>query len=260
MKEIIELQLDEYEQGNMTDLKKAMLKEDLEGLDGINEGEVKLNHVYSFPKDGGVEVGCFLRNASASEVFFGEVSIKIMDKNDGSCISEGKFDLNSKFKGIGKNKGRYFDLFFSVDEDKNLENESIELIWGEDLEIGETKEVAYTFLEGLGEEKQVVQEFISELSPMKEDSVNVDCFSMKKVEDGGVDFFILVRNTCESAIALKKIRIDVTEAGEFVAGGSFRTEFIKVDACEGKMFRFPMKKENILKNDIDFEKCEVKIS
>lgn len=258
MREKIELQLSEFDENNMSDIKRNMLIDDLKGLDEINQGEVRIDSIFSFPKDGGLEVGCFIRNATASHVSFGNTCIRLIHKESGKEIIKSNFSLNEKFKGIGSNKGRYLELFFPLksEVDFNVE-EGVLIEWSEELESGKVEDTKFPFLDALGDEKNVVEEFIQELTPLIKEEVGVDCFSLERSVDGSIDMLILVRNSCEKAISLKKIDIQIIQGEKLVAGGEFETEFIRVQAGEGKLFRFPIKKEHIYIDDINFEQCEV---
>lgn len=259
MKDKIELQFSEFENNNMSDIKKDMLIDDLNGLGEINKGEIRLDHVFSFIKEDGVELGCFIRNATASEVFLGNVSIKLINRNNGVEITKKCFNMMEKFNGVGENKARYFDLFFPLDDNREFEEKDLELEWGNDLESGELIEIKYPFLDELGHEEAMVREFIEGVPPIFKDEVKVDCFSLQKGENGGIEIIILVRNSCETAISLKKINIKLTENDDVVAGGEFETEFIKVDALSGKLYRFPIREEHVYKSNIKLDNCEVTI-
>lgn len=252
------LELTEQEEKLMQKIKREMMQNDLEELPSIEENEVRIDIVYLYEVENNVEIRAFIRNSTHSDIIIKECNLELYSLKENKVIGTKMIDFSDEFEKISRKKARAIDIMFNDIHGEITEREDYIIRWNNELKSGEIVEVDYKFVENLGNEKEIVKEFISNLKPVMKNSVTIDLFSISSRIQSEINIIFLVRNTYDNPIGVKKLPIKIYQKGELVAGGVFETEFINVDKNEGKMFNFPLKEEFILNNNINFQQCEVK--
>lgn len=252
------LQLRAFEKNNMSDIKKDMLIEDLKELPDVEKDNLSLDIVYIYELDNGVEVRAFIRNSTEKEIAVGECEIALMNTNTQKIMAKEVFAIDKMIEGnLQAKSAAAVDFVFEGTDKISCDKSQWQLTWGEDVVFGETQDIEYKFLNDLNDGKELIEKYIETLKPVIKNTVKIDLFSLSKGSDGEIDMLIMVRNAKDKAVAVKKLPIKIICDGEVVAGGSFETSFIEVAAREGKLFKFPLRKEFIKRYDFDLNKSKI---
>ncbi|WBW98679.1 SLAP domain-containing protein [Oceanirhabdus sp. W0125-5] len=254
----ITLQLSKNEEILMQEIKREMMEQDLEELPSINENEIGIDIVYLYRTGNEVEVRAFIRNATDNDVIIRTCDFELYNLKENKSVAKTRLDIMDYFESISSMKARAIDIIFEDVDEEIGEKEDYEIRWNENLECGEVSELDYSFINEIEDKKDIILEFTQHLKPIMKDRVELDLFSLGYNANGEIDVLFLVRNSHNATVDINRLPLKIYMDEELVAGGVFNTADLIIDKNSGKMFKFELKKEFIFKDEIDFQKCDIK--
>jgi len=256
----IELQLNEYDKGVMSDFQKEFIIEELNELPPLEDGQVSINGIYTFDMGDKLEVSVYLRNGLSKQINFDKVPLVIVNKN-GDVLAKQIMDMKD-FGILPPLSARPYKVYF----DKN--NVLIDKISKDDWKIQfeqsitavNTVKVEFEGFPGdLHHELEgTFTKFLNDLPLIKAGDVNIEVFKTLKCMDNSISIVFLIRNGCDTIVKLERLPIIVKdEAGEIIAKGIFDIQNISVNPHKAKIYDFTLTENYIVKKDYDISNCKV---
>ncbi len=256
----IELHLNEYDRGVMSDFQKEFLREELAELPPLEDGQVSINGIYTFDIGDKIEVSVYLRNGMSSQINFDKVPLEIVN-NKGDLLAKQTMDMKD-FGLLPPFSARPYKVYFdkaSVFVDTILKDDW-KIQFEESLSTINTIKVEFEEMaEDIDHElKSGFIKFLDELPLIKAGDVNIELFKTLKCMDNSISIVFIIRNGYNKAITLEKLPIIVKdERGELVASGIFDIENVNVNPHKAKVYDFTITEEYIVNKDFDIDKCKV---
>ena len=256
----IELHLNEYDRGVMSDFQKEFLVDELAQLPQLEDGQVSIDGVYTFDMGERIEVSVYLRNGFSKQINFDKVPLVIVNKK-GEVLAKQVVDMNN-LGILPPFSARPYKIYF------DKENLLVDTISADDWKIQFEESVSSVNavkveFEGMPENvehdlKNSFTKFLNKLPLIKAGEVNIDVFKTLKCMDNSISIVFLIRNGCDKVIELERLPIKVKdEQGELVASGIFDIENVSVNPHKAKIYDFTITKDYITNEDFDISNCKV---
>ncbi|MBU3158312.1 SLAP domain-containing protein [Clostridium frigoris] len=256
----IELDLNEYDKGVMSDFQKEFIIEELNELPPLEDGQVSINGIYTFDMEDKIEVSVYIRNGSSKQINFHKVPLLIVN-NNGDIIARQTVDMK-EFGILKPFCARPYKVYF----DKI--NMLVDVISSDDwkIQFGKAVSTVNTVkvqFEGFpGEVHQELEgtftKFLNKLPLIKAGDVNIEVFKTLRCLDNSISIVFLIRNGCDTIVKLETLPIIIKdEDGEIVASGVFDIENVNVNPHKAKIYDFTITQEYIVKKDADINNCKV---
>ena len=256
----IKLHLNEYDRGAMSDFQKEFLREELDELPLLENGQVSINGIYTFDMGDKIEVSVYLRNGLSKKINFDKVPLVIVNKN-GDVLAKQIIDMKD-FGILPPFSARPYKIYFdrislfvdtiSIDDWKIQFEKSISSV--------NTVKVELENMQGDDhyELKRSFTKFLNKLSLIKAGDVNIEVFKTLKGMDNSISVVFLIRNGCNKIVILERLPIIVRdEQGKVVASGIFDIENTSVNPHKAKACEFTITEDYIVNEDFDINKCKV---
>lgn len=256
----IELNLNKYDSGVMSDFQKEFIKEELNELPPLEDGQVSINGIYTFDMGDKIEVSIYLRNGSSKQINFHKVPLMIVNKKR-DILAKQIMDM-SDFGILPAFSARPYKVFF---DKTNLFVDTIlkddwEIQFEQSISTVNTVKVEYEGFPGSEhhELEGTFTKFLDELPLIKAGDVNIEVFKILKCMDNSISIVFMIRNGCDTMIKLETLPIIVKdEAGEVVASGVFDIENVNVNTHKAKIYDFTITEDYIVNKDFDIDNCKV---
>jgi SLAP domain-containing protein len=256
----IELHLNEYDRGAMSDFQKEFLKEELAELPTLEDGQVSINGTYTFDMGEKLEVSVYLRNGLSKQINFDIVPLVIVNKK-GDVLAKQTIDMK-EFGILPPFSARPYKVYF------DKANLLVDTISNDDFEIQFEKSVSAIStvkveLEDIPENmeyelKNSFTKFLDKLPLIKAGDVNIEVFKTLRGMDNSISIVFMIRNGCDKVVQLERLPIIVKdEQGEVVAKGVFDIENVSVNSHKAKVYDFTITEEYIVNKDFDISSCKV---
>ncbi|MGV8982947.1 SLAP domain-containing protein [Clostridium sp.] len=256
----IELHLNEYDKGVMSDFQKEFLNEELAQLPPLEEGQVSINGIYTFDMGDKIEVSVYLRNGLTNQINFDKVPLLIVNKN-GDILAK-QIMYMQEFGMLPPLTARPYKVYFDkanvfvdtipMDDWKIQFENSVSAISTVKIEFEDMPENMDHDL------KNSFIKFLNKLPLIKAGDVNVEVFKTEKRMDNSISIVVLIRNGCDKVINLEKLPILVEDLqGEVVAKGIFETQNVNVNPHKAKIYELVITEESIVNKDYDINNCKV---
>ena len=256
----IELHLNEYDKGVMSDFQKEFLNEELAQLPPLEDGQVSINGIYTFDMGDKIEVNVYLRNGLTNQINFDKVPLVIVNKN-GDILAKQTMHMQG-FGILPSYSARAHKFYF------DKENVFVDTIPMDDWKIQFENSVSAINtikieFEDMPENmdhdlKNNFIQFLDMLPYIKAGDVNVEVFKTEKRMDNSISIVVLIRNGCDKVINLEKLPILVEDLqGEIVASGIFETQNVNVNPHKAKIYELVITDDNIVNKDYDIDNCKV---
>ncbi len=256
----IELHLNEYDQGVMSDYQKEFLSEELAELPPLKGGEVAINGIYTFDMGEKIEVSVYLRNGLENEINFDKVPLVIINAK-GDVLARQIMYMRD-FGILPPFSARPYKVFFDkanvfvdtipmddwkIQFEKSISPVSTVKIELEDVPKNMDHNLKSTFIK-----------FLGKLPLTKAGDVNIEVFKTEKCKDNSISIVVLIRNGCDKIINLEKLPILVEDLqGEIVAKGIFETQNVNVNPHKAKIYELIITDDYIVNKDYDINTCKV---
>lgn len=256
----IELHLNEYDTGVMSDYQKEFLSEELAELPPLEDGQVSINGIYTFDMGDKIEVSAYFRNGLSKQINFDKVPLVIVNKN-GDVLAKQTMHMQ-EFGILPPLSARPYKIYF---DKVNVFVDTIPMDdWTIQFEksIGAVNTVQVEF-EDMPENmdrdlKSTFTKFLNKLPLIKAGDINIEVFEKEKCEDNSISIVVLIRNGCDKIINLEKLPITVEDSqGEIVAKGIFDTTNVTVNPHKVRIYEFIITEEHIVNMDYDINNCNV---
>lgn len=256
----IELQLNEYDKGVMSDFQKEFIIEELNELPPLEDGQVSINGIYTFDMGDKLEVSVYLRNGLSKQINFDKVPLVIVNKN-GEVLAKQIMDMKD-FGILPPLSARPYKVYF----DKNnilidkISKDDWKIQFEQSITAVNTVKVEFEDMpESIHHElKSSFIKFLNDLPLIKAGDVNIEVFKTLKCMDNSISIIFLIRNGCDTIVKLERLPIIVKDdAGEIVAKGIFDIENISVNPHKAKIYDFTITEDYIVNKDYDINNCKV---
>jgi len=256
----INLHLNDYDRGVMSDFQKEFLKEELDEMPPLEDGQVAINGVYTFDMGDKIEVSVYLRNGSSKQINFNKVPLLIVNEN-GGVLAKQIMDMTdlgilppfsaSPYK-IYFDKTNVFVDTISKDDWKIQFEQSISTVNTIKVEFEGFPGEVHHELEG------AFTKFLNKLPLIKAGDVNIEVFKTLKCMDNSISIVFIIRNGCDTIVKLERLPIVVRdEQGEVVARGIFDVENVNVNPHKAKVYDFTITEDYIVNKNYDINNCSV---
>ena len=256
----IELNLNEYDTGVMSDFQKEFLSDELAQLPPIEDGQVSINGVYTFDMGDKIEVNVYLRNGLTKQINFHKVPLVIINQK-GEVLAKQTMDMHD-FGILPPLSARPCKVYF------DKENVFVDTIPMDDWKIQFEKSISAintvkVELEDMPENidrdlKNSFVKFLAKLPLIRSGDVNIEVFKTLKCMDNSISIVFLILNGCDKIVKLERLPILIEdEQGEVVAKGLFDIENVSVNPHKAKIYDFTITEDYIVKKDYDISNCKV---
>ncbi|MBZ9636579.1 SLAP domain-containing protein [Clostridium sp. FP1] len=256
----IDLHLNEYDKGVMSDFQKDFLSEELAGMPPLEDGQVSINGVYTFDMGDKIEVSVYLRNGLANQINFHKVPLVIINQK-GEVLAKQIMDMHD-FGILPPFSARPYKVYFDkinvfvdtipMDDWKIQFEKSISAIKTVKVELDEMPKNMDRDL------KNSFIKFLNKLPLIRSGDVNIEVFKTLRCMDNSISIVFLILNGYDKIVKLERLPIlIVDEQGEVVAKGIFDIENINVNPHKAKIYDFTITEEYIVNKDYDISNCKV---
>ncbi|MBU3143445.1 SLAP domain-containing protein [Clostridium sp. CF012] len=256
----MELHLNEYDKGVMSDFQKEFLSEELAQLPALEDGQVSINGIYTFDMGEKIEVSVYLRNGLATEINFDKVPLVIINKK-GELLAK-QIMYMQDFGVLPPFSARPYKIYFDkinvfvdtipmddwkIQFEKSISAVSTVKVELEDVPKNMDHDLKSSFIK-----------FLSKLPLTKAGDVNIEVFKTEKRMGNSISIVVLIRNGCDKIINLEKLPIIVEDLqGEIVAKGIFDTQNVNVNPHKAKIYELIITEDYIVNKDYDINNCKV---
>ena len=256
----IELHLNEYDKGVMSDFQKELLRDELAGLPDLEDGQVSINGIYTFDMGDKIEVSVYLRNGLSKQINFDKVPLVIINQK-GNILAKQMMEMKD-FGLLPPFSARPYKIYFDkvnvfVDtipmDDWSIQFEkSISAINTVTVELEEMPENMDR------DSKDKITKFLNKLPLIKAEDINIEVFETEKYMDNSISIVVLIRNGCDKIIKLEKLPMVIEDSqGEIVAKGIFDTKNVTVNPHKARIYEFIITEDYIVNKDYDINNCKV---
>ncbi|MBW9159106.1 SLAP domain-containing protein [Clostridium tagluense] len=256
----IELHLNEYDKGVMSDFQKDFLSEELAGMPPLEDGQVSINGVYTFDMGDKIEVSVYLRNGLANQINFHKVPLVIINQK-GEVLAKQIMDMHD-FGILPSFSARPYKVYFDkvnvfvdtipMDDWKIQFEKSVSAIKTVKVELDEMPKNIDRDL------KNSFIKFLNKLPLIRSGDVNIEVFKTLRCMDNSISIVFLILNGYDKIVKLERLPIlIVDEQGAVVAKGIFDIENINVNPHKAKIYDFTITEEYIVNKDYDISNCKV---
>ncbi|MCB2296826.1 SLAP domain-containing protein [Clostridium tagluense] len=256
----INLHLNEYDKGVMSDFQKDFLSDELAGMPPLEDGQVSINGVYTFDMGDKIEVSVYLRNGLANQINFHKVPLVIINQK-GEVLAKQIMDMHD-FGILPPFSARPYKVYFDkinvfvdtipMDDWKIQFEKSISAIKTVKVELDEMPKNMDRDL------KNSFIKFLNKLPLIRSGDVNIEVFKTLRCMDNSISVVFLILNGYDKIVKLERLPIlIVDEQGEVVAKGIFDIENINVNPHKAKIYDFTITEEYIVNKDYDISNCKV---
>ena len=256
----IELHLNDYDKGVMSDFQKEFLKEELSQLPAIEDGQVSINGIYTFDIGDKIEVSVYLRNGLSQHINFERVPLVILKKN-GDVIAKQVVDM-SDFGILPPFSARPYKVYF------DKANLLVDTISNDDFIIQFEKSISAVNtvkveLEDIPESmdyelKNSLIKFLEDLPLIRGGDVNLEVYKTLRCMDNSISIVFMILNGSDEVIKLERLPMMIKDEKEqAVAMGVFDIENVIVNPRKAKVYDFTITEDYIVNKDFDITNCKV---
>jgi len=258
----LDLSLNSVMETTVSDFQREFIKEELDELPPVLEGDINIATTYIFDMEDKFEAGIYIRNGLNKQVNLELVPLNILDK-DNNIVATKVFN----FKELGvvpPMSARPWKLYFEKEIVKVdiLNKDDFKIVFDINIQAKATVDIE---IENIPEninsrEKQKYMDFLNGLPAIAANQVSVSTYSLTKDQEDNLDITLLIRNGSIKEVNLEKLPIKIiAEDGQEVAGGVFdlQGQAIKVSSRKAVLHRFIFPSSSLLSEEFDISKCKV---
>lgn len=258
----LDLSLNAVMETTVSDFQREFIKEELDELPPVLEGEINIATTYIFDMEDKFEAGIYIRNGLNKSVNLELVPLNILDKNN-NVVAAKIFN----FKELGvvpAMSARPWKLYFEKEIVKveALNKDDFQIVFDKNIKAKETVDIG---IENIPEnisagEKNKYIDFLNGLPAITANEVSISTYSLSKDQEGNLDITLLIRNGALKEINLEKLPIKIiAEDGLEVAYGVFdlQGQSMKVSPRKAVLHRFIFPSSSLLSEEFDISKCKV---
>lgn len=257
----IELKLNEYEKGVMSDLQKQYLKDELNELSAIKENNVDISAVYFSFQDRCLEVKVFIRNNFLEPVNFENISLEVYDSNE-NIVARKMFNLSS-LGTIEPKTARVYKLYFEDKYiiNKNFNSSNLKLKFENNIRCFKNVETKIQNLPEDTEQSQIERynKFIDKLPKLEQNTVSMSAAEIVNYDNGNIGVIVILRN----GYAQKEVKMEnipatlFDKSGKMVATGSFSSRIFDVKPLSASVYNLVFSGSQIVDRNYDLTQWKV---
>lgn len=245
----------------MSEVQKDYLEEEMsETIPQIENGQVNVSGVYAYKDGDKWEVKFYIVNGLNQEINLEKVPFKIIN-SAGEEIAYQVFDLK-EMGNIPACSARPGKVYFNnwnvfVDEIKHDDwklvfDENIKPITYEEFEIENFSE------EMTEKDKNAFNEFLSNIPKIKKGQFSADVFTMLQYKNGDILITLVFRNGTDKEACIEKLPLILKdENGDMIFSAVYTLEDFKVSSQKAKILSIVVKKDILLKQEIDLKRTKL---
>jgi|GEM_PF-1383259 len=258
----LDLSLNSIMETTVSDFQREFIKEELDELPPILEGEINIASTYIFDMEDKFEAGIYIRNGLNRPVNLELVPLNILDKNN-NIVAAKTFNLK-ELGVVPPMSARPWKLYFEKEIVKvdTLNKDDFQIVFAMNIQAKETVNIE---IENIPEninsrEKQKYKDFLNGLPSIAANEVSISTYGLTRDQEDNLNITLLIRNGAINEINLEKLPIRIiAEDGQEVAGGVFdlQGQAIKVSPRKAVLHRFIFPSNALLSEEFDVSKCKV---
>lgn len=247
---------------SLSNFQMETIKEEIEALPPINEGDVNISTDYVFDMGDKYEVSIFIRNGLKRSVNFERLPLMLMnEKNENLCNKV----FNLRMVGdIPPMSVRPWKIYF-LKEEVNLgemDLSNLKVVFDSSIKAESTVKVQ---LEDLpeqiqGSNKTKLEDFMKKLPLLRSGEISISTYDVFFDVENGLSVVLVIRNGSSKSIKAEKIPVCVRDASkDIIAKGVFQldNEDVVINSLKAKLCRFVFPQEEILVDKIDLNNWAV---
>ncbi|KOA20594.1 hypothetical protein CLHOM_07360 [Clostridium homopropionicum DSM 5847] len=258
----LDLSLNAVMETTVSDFQREFIKEELDELPPVLEGDINIATTYIFDMEDKFEAGIYIRNGLDKPVNLELVPLNIIDKEN-NIVATKVFN----FKELGlvpPMSARPWKLYFEKEIVKveTLNKDDFQIVFDMNIQARETVDIE---IENIPEninsgEKQKYMDFLNRLPAIAANEFSISTYNLSKDQEGNLEIILLIRNGNINEASLEKLPIKIiTENGQDVVEGVFdlQGQAIKVSPRKAVLHRFIFPSNSLLIEEFDISKCKV---
>ena len=234
--------------------------EDLNEITGIEENVVLFKTMYIFELEDKIEVKVFIINSTEKNINFDELQLTIFNEDNEVVATE--FINLSEVGEIPPKHVRPFSVLFSkrsILDGKSI-NEKCELKVLPDrtkANISNKTTIDYMDKKLSLYEKRIIEKYIEELPPLVESKFQIIPYKSGTDEDGNKYCILILSNGSDNFAEVDELSIIYKNAAGLIQACRKIHGFRTIKPKTTSVFKYIIRKEDILKEPFDPEKCTI---
>lgn len=258
----LDLSLNSVMTTTVSDFQRDFIREELDGLPPVLEGDINIATTYIFDMEDKYEVGIYIRNGVNRPVNLELVPLNIIDKEN-NIVATKVFNFK-EFGLVPPMSARPWKLYFEKEIVKveTLNKDNFKIVFDVNIKAETTVKIE---IENIPKninptEKQKYIDFLNELPVIAANKVAISTYGLTKDQQGNLEVIVLIRNSTIKEINLENLPVTIlAEDGQEIAGGVFdlQDEIIKVTPRKAVLHRFIFPSNSLLIEEFDISKCKI---
>ncbi|SHK51695.1 SLAP domain-containing protein [Desulforamulus aeronauticus] len=243
-----------------SEIEKNMMLQEISELPEISDGQVCIDAIYSVNWEDKIEIGFYLRNATATTIVINQTPLKLFNPQ-GEQLTEQVIDL-SQMDEIPPYSVRPWKIYFNKEDNLNLTGiiSDLKLTFGDlgnqtpYVKVVEDKNPEPLTPEQLNHLGQVLKT----LPPVEKDQVSLSLFEMEQIENGSIKVTLIIRQGFAKPASLPRFKIGLLNSNNIlVAKAAFEIEpfVLEPEMFFLRTFTFP--EYTIFEKDIDLDDLSI---
>ncbi|WP_055666443.1 SLAP domain-containing protein [Desnuesiella massiliensis] len=259
---LFKISYDKNDFGTISRLAEQILREEIDNLPEINNGDVNFYTMYLYDLDDKIEARVLIRNAMENQINFKLLNMGIVDENNELVLTQ-TMDLTSMLP-IPSMHVRACNIYF---DKKNLKtgtivNEKFKVaIVQDDIKIAVSKQTKLDIIDKNlnNDERTLVKGYIKTMPLMIKDQISVNTFK-KVTDENKISYVILlITNTYDEDAELGEFKLLLNNHINIPQAIKRVKEGIRLKANTTSAFKFIIEKEDIINPVFDIKVCNATI-
>ncbi|AYD41130.1 SLAP domain-containing protein [Clostridium fermenticellae] len=253
------LSLVDHDQLIMSDVQKEILKDEIDELPPIKEGELNVSGIYAYDLEDKLEVKAYIRNGYSKSIALKYIPFILLNSK-GDKLAYQMFNLE-ELGEIPSGAARPVKLYF---EKKNVYVDKIPLngwkiAFDARLKALKKVKVSYQDLPVMDtNNRMVLESFLDELPDLNEGEFSISKFSIGLDTGGHILATIIMRNATSKPIKLEKMPVSIKDQnGNVVKSNIFELNNFVVNPLKAKMCNFVFPTNIRVQENISLDDWEI---
>lgn len=262
LKQRLELSLEPKIAEAMLDFEKELVKEDLENLLPIGEGEISFQSSYIYSNEDSIEVALYILNGTNQKISFEQLKFVILNGQD-EVIAHEIFDL-TQVGVVPEYSVRPHKLFFKVESllVDELPKKGCRIAVDNNFNALQAAKITpEKFPENLSHiKRREYEEFFAEISLVPNGEVSVNVYEALEHEND-IYITLYIVNGTNRAITMESLPVTLYDAKEKrIAGGIFEIKNVEVNPYKVKLYNLIFNRDEYNANEFDLSKIIVSLN
>ncbi|HAR84743.1 MAG TPA: hypothetical protein DCR69_03350 [Clostridium sp.] len=250
----------------VSSLKEKIFQEELNNINQtkpLEENQINLAATYFLCKDNELEVGLFIRNTLKSPLSLKGINLAVQSSK-GDIIAT--LQCNLKEIGIMPScTGTPYSLKFTLSEGAIYNKDEEYEITFVNFDVLKGFSSVETEIENMPinmsfEEEEALLNFEKNLATLKKDEINISIFRSIKIDNGGIDITLLIRNGYNRDIKLERLPITIMNYNNYpICKHVFHDSngLVNISAQRAKLLKLSIDKSKLYNTVFDLDRCKI---